>query len=137
MAKKDENHPIETRNGTTAAPTQEPTVIEETIALGTELVGGVSQRVIGALSALSAERVKLTTRVLDLVEATGQSTLRLLRDASEGEAALERQALAAAERLSQSTLRWGGGSAMAVATAASLRVPFSPAREESAPRAQA
>lgn len=135
MAKKDE---ISLNPEAHKALASESSTLEESVAAVTEVVQSVVGRALGGLNALSAERAKLAGRAIDLVEATTQSVVRLARDASDGQTAIERTLLTSADRVLSSWVRWGGGSALAVANAASLKTPqLPPSGQPESPRAQA
>lgn len=131
MAKKDETTVIEAR-----ASSQEGTALEESVAAIAELTHSVIGRSLQALGALSVERAKIVGRGIDFAEALGQSAIKLARDVADAETAIERQALVTVDRVLGTWVRWGSGSALAVASAAGLKPNGLPAREEPA-RAQA
>ena len=131
MAKKDDNV-FETTSSKTSTEAAAP--VEDTVGAATDLVGTVIQRVLSGLGSLSAEKTKLVAKVIDLGETATTSAVKLARDANDAETSTERQVLGTIERLVAGWLRWGGQSAQAVASAATLRNAPAP-RVES--RAQA
>ncbi len=131
MAKKDDSvyETSSLKNGTEAAAP-----VEDTVGAATELVGTVIQRVLSGLGNLSAEKAKLIGKAIDLGETAATSAIKLVRDANDSETATERQVLGTIERLVSGWLRWGGQSAQAVASVATLRNAPAPKAES---RAQA
>ena len=131
MAKKDDSmfETTSTKNQTEAAAP-----VEDTVGAAAELVGTVVQRVLSGLGNLSAEKTKLFAKAIDLGETAATSAIKLARDANDAETSTERQVLGTVERLVSGWLRWGGQSAQAVASVATLRNAPAPKAES---RAQA
>ena len=131
MAKKDDSmfETTSTKNQTEAAAP-----VEDTVGAAAELVGTVVQRVLSGLGNLSAEKTKLFAKAIDLGETAATSAIKLARDANDAETSTERQVLGTLERLVAGWLRWGGQSAQAVASVATLRNAPAPKAES---RAQA
>ncbi len=131
MAKKDDSvyETTSIKNGTEAAAP-----VEDTVGAATELVGNLIQRVLSGLGNLSAEKAKLLGKAIDLGETAATSAVKLVRDANDAETTTERQVLGTVERLVSGWLRWGGQSAQAVASVATLRNAPAPKAES---RAQA